>query len=88
MPRYFFDLQDHEMVFDDTGAELPDEHAARIEAITSSGEYLRDNPELLWDGRELRVHVFDERRRPLFLVAIFGIDLQRRSGPKLVHAAS
>lgn len=83
MPRHFFDLQDHEVVFDHAGTELRDDDVARIGPVGHSGAYLRDHPELVWDGRELRVHVVDERRPPLLLVAILGVDLQRnqRAGP-------
>lgn len=78
MPRYFFDLQDHELVIDDLGTELAHDEAARVQAVASCGEYLTDRPELIWDGRELRVHVYNEARTPLFVVAVLGIDLGRR----------
>lgn len=33
MPRYFFDIHDHVVLRDDVGTELPDEQAARSEAL-------------------------------------------------------
>ena len=77
MPRYFFDLQDHEFVIDDEGTELQDDRVAKMQAVVSAGEYLRDHPELAWDGHEIRVHVFDAEHQPLFLVAILGVSLKR-----------
>ena len=77
MPRYFFDIADHEVVCDDDGTELPNDDAARGEAVIFAGAYLKDHPELAWDGREMRVHVFAEPRRPLFVVLVIGIDLAR-----------
>lgn len=75
MPRYFFDLADHEIIPDAEGTELPGDEAARAQAVAFAGAYLKDHPELAWDGRELRVHVFTEQRLPLFVVLVLGIDL-------------
>ncbi|MBE7217594.1 MAG: hypothetical protein INR64_03900 [Caulobacteraceae bacterium] len=77
MPRYFFDLMDHECVFDDVGTELADDRTARVEAIHFGARYLDDHPELIWDGHEIRVHVVKERRATLYVVMILGIDMAR-----------
>ena len=74
MPRYFFDLADHETSRDDTGTELADAGAARVQAVIFCGSYLRDHPELVWDGKELRIIVRDEDRRTIFTVIVLSVD--------------
>ena len=48
MPRYFFDLADHENTSDLDGTELVNDDAARAQAVTFAGSYLRDHPELVF----------------------------------------
>jgi len=42
MPRYYFDLKDGRESLDEVGVELTDIDAARKQAVTFSGEVLRD----------------------------------------------
>lgn len=43
MPRYFFNLINSERIVDDEGSELPDLEAARVSAIVSAREILRED---------------------------------------------
>ena len=77
MPRYFFDLAGHENSIDKDGLELKNNDVARVQGVAFAGEYLRDHPELIWDGHEIRIHVLNEKREPMFVVVCLSIDLQR-----------
>lgn len=70
MPRYFFNTDNHERDEDLEGTELAGPDAARVAAVMFAGEYLRDNPELVWDGRRFSVDVQDETRRPLLKITV------------------
>lgn len=74
MPIFHFNLADHKFEEDVEGTELASKEAARVEAITFAGSYLRDNPEVLWDGLKFKVQVTDEERKPLFVVSMEAID--------------
>jgi hypothetical protein len=41
MPRYYFHLEDGQVLLDDTGSELGDVAAAQNEALRASGDLLR-----------------------------------------------
>ena len=73
MPRYFFHLSDH-VECDTTGVELPDAVAARREAISFLGATLRDEPDLIWDGQELRVQVVEETKGVACTVVVLAVD--------------
>ena len=70
MPRFFFSLEDHEGDIDHEGTELSGPVAARISAVTYLGEYLRDHPDLIWDGHRFAVLVEDENRNRIFHVQV------------------
>lgn len=74
MPRYFFDLHGHEESRDELGTELSDAAHARVEAVKFTGSYLSDHPELVWDGKEIRIIVRDENRRTVFTVVTLSVD--------------
>lgn len=74
MPRYFFHTADGSRARDVDGTELPDHGAARKEAIMFAGSSLRDCPDLLWDGRDFRVEVTDEREMLLFTIIMLAVD--------------
>jgi len=63
MPRYFFELWDHEIRPDDEGSEMASVEEARLHGVLYAAEYLRDHPELLRESREVRVTVRDEAAR-------------------------
>ena len=76
MPRYFFHLKDHGSYSDDIGSELPNDAAARREAVVFLGGVLRDEPDMLWDGRDLQVHVISEDDRLVCTVVVVGVDMR------------
>jgi hypothetical protein len=76
MPLFHFNLADHVTDADVEGTELRDAAEARIEAIVFAGAYLRDNPDMVWDGHEFRVEVTDDTGAPVFTVVVRTIDAQ------------
>jgi len=76
MPLFHFNLADHVREPDIEGTELCDIAAARVEAIVFAGEYLRDNPAIINDGRDFRVEVTDDGGMPLFTVRLEMIEEQ------------
>ena len=61
MQRYFFHLKDGSESMDDTGTEFPDLQAVRKQAITWSGEVLRNGAGvMLWDGEPVQLWVTDQ----------------------------
>ena len=74
LPRFFFDVHDGFVSPDDTGTELPSVVHARMEAVKFAGVHLSHEPELVWDGRELRILVFDKNRTLLTTVLISAED--------------
>ena len=61
MPRYFFNVEDHQTIIDHEGTELPDLGSARDEAVVMSGEILRgDGAPSVWDGKPWRMWVTDQ----------------------------
>ncbi|MEN2785850.1 DUF6894 family protein [Sphingomonas qilianensis] len=77
MPLFHFDLADHVREPDPEGTVLPSVAAARIQAIVFAGEYLRDHPKLINEGRDFRVEVSDEEGCGLFAVRIELIEQDR-----------
>lgn len=82
MPRYFFHRTDGTRDVDHEGTELPDLHRARIEAVLFAAGTLKDDPDELWQGGELRIEVSDETSMILFTVIMLAID------SPVVHASS
>lgn len=72
--RYFFNLAGAIHDPDDHGAELADAKAARIFAVVHASEIIRDRPELVWLGDEVRVEVTDEQKAMLFTVIVLGVE--------------
>jgi hypothetical protein len=56
------------------GIEIASIGAARIEAARYIGEVIRDRPNLVWAGEEVRVEVTDERQLILFTIIVVGVD--------------
>ena len=75
MPNYFFDLYNGGAAPDLEGYDLPDDAAARDEALVFAGQTIMDQPHLVKGSNGMRVQVLDEQRRPVFLVVVFGIEL-------------
>jgi hypothetical protein len=70
MPRYFFNIEDHVRDEDDKGTELADAAQARLHAIAFAAGVLKDDPDLVWDGREFRVEVTREDGEPVVDVIV------------------
>ena len=70
MPRYFFNIEDHVRDEDDQGTELADDAQARLAAIAFAAGLLKDDPGLVWNGREFSVQVNDERGEPVLDVIV------------------
>jgi hypothetical protein len=68
MPRYFFHVQDGYLFPDSDGTELPDVYTAQSEAISTSGEILRDMGAKFWDGTDWGMEVADEHGQVLFVL--------------------
>lgn len=80
MPRFFFHTADGSRDRDTTGTELPDATAARVAAIRYAGDLLSDQPDVLWDGRDFRVEVTDEKSDLLFTIITLAVDAPAAEG--------
>ena len=76
--RFFFNLAIHDS--DNVGVELADMGPARVYSALHAAEIIRDQPELVWSGAEVRVEVTDEDRLVLFTVIVLGVDAPAGSG--------
>jgi hypothetical protein len=65
---------------DIAGIEMASLAKARLEAARFIGEYIRDRPDVVWKGEEVRVEVTDERQLILFTVIVLGIDSPSTGG--------
>lgn len=74
MPRYYFTLDDHEREVDEDGTELASAEEARTQAVMFASAWLRDHPDRIWEGADLKVEVSDEGGTLLFTVFAKGID--------------
>ena len=72
--RYFFNIAGAVSDADDEGLELASISDARIEAIRFASEYLRERPEVVWVGDEIRVEVTDQEGVILFTFIAIGVD--------------
>jgi hypothetical protein len=78
--RYFFNLAGAVYDPDNEGIELETLDAARRMAVQSAAELIRDRPEVVWMGDEVRVEVTDSNRLVLFTVIVVGVDSAAGSG--------
>jgi hypothetical protein len=70
MPRYFFSCEGSECFTDTVGTELPDDGAARLQAVSNAAEVLMDKPHQFTDRPDWRVFVIDERGRTVFAMKL------------------
>ena len=68
MPRYFFHSLNGHTDHDVDGVELPNDDAARSQAVIYAGELLRADPMRVWDYGTLRVQVTNVTNDVLFVV--------------------
>lgn len=73
MPRYFFHTMDGQRHIDDEGWELPDDNAARREAVRYGGSLLVDDPDMLLGPKDFRLDVSDEEGALRFAVVMVAV---------------
>jgi hypothetical protein len=73
LARYFFHVEHGGSFLDKQGVELPNLHAARVEAVRLLGELLRDEAHRSWDCRAVKLSVTDENHLILFALDLSGI---------------
>lgn len=74
MPRYYFSVEDHVRLEDDEGQELAGPAEARVAAIVFAGDYLSDDPGLVWDGNVFKVVVTDAARQMVVTIEVHAVD--------------
>lgn len=72
MPRYHFNVYHDRAHHDSVGEELPDKHAAWIEATRATGEIIKDIGGHLKPGQDWRMEVTDEFENPLWEIHVKG----------------
>jgi hypothetical protein len=78
--RFFFNLAGAVHDPDNLGEELPDLQAARIYAVVQASEVIRNRPELVWAGDEVRIEVTDGTGLILFTVMVVGVNAAAAMG--------
>jgi hypothetical protein len=78
--RFFFNLAGAVHDPDKEGVDLPTLSDARVQAVRSAGELLKDQPQLVWMGEEVRVEVTDGNQLLLFTVIAAGVDAPAARG--------
>lgn len=81
MKRYFFNIKNSETDIDHEGVELSSPDEARVAAVIFAGDYLRDDPELIWDGHRLCIEAVDENGVVLLRVDITAADPNAPDAP-------
>ena len=74
MPRYYFHTCDGTQDIDRIGHELPDDDAARREAVRYGGGLLCDNPDIVGCDDELRITVTKEDGSLSCAVIVLAVD--------------
>lgn len=72
MSLYFFHYSDGIVVRDDTGTDLRDIEAARVEAVKLAGQMLVDGAAGFWSHEEWQLRVADEDDLTLFTLEVVG----------------
>ncbi len=72
--RYFFDVRAGEFIRDEWGIDLDDAEAARLHAVTLSGDLLRREEATFWHGEEWQVEVRDEDGVLCFVLSFMATD--------------
>lgn len=74
MPRYFFAIENSEKLEDSEGQELAGTAEARAAAIIFAGDYLSDNPDLVWHADVFKVVVTDTAGLIVVTIEVRAID--------------
>lgn len=80
MPRYYFHLCDGSQDIDELGHELPDDRAARREAIRYGAGLLNDDPDMVAHDKELRINVTNEEGQLSCALIILAVDANWQDG--------
>ena len=72
MPQYFFHHYNGDNQIDEVGVELPDDAAAKIEAIRATSEMLLDLSETFWSLPRYEMRVVDKNGREVCRVSCHG----------------
>jgi hypothetical protein len=78
--RCFFNLAGAIYDPDAEGYEVPTIDRARVLAAQHVAEVIRDRPDAVWVGEEVRLEVTDERQLILFTIIVVGIDAASVAG--------
>ena len=70
--RYFFNVQDGDVIPDLFGTDLADDEAAKAEALSSFAEMAGDLGRKFWDGGEWQMNVQDETGRKVLTLRFSG----------------
>jgi hypothetical protein len=70
--RYFFHVHDGTYLADIEGTELPDDDAARREAMAAGVDFLKDMGEKVWSGNVWQMRVEDETGKDVFSLVFKG----------------
>lgn len=87
MPRYYFHTCDGTQDIDRQGHELPDDDAARIEAIRYAGGLLADDPAIVVRDETLRINVTNEQGRLSCSIVILSVETGWTSEPTAESAS-
>lgn len=79
MPRYYFHTLDGTQDIDRLGHELPDDAAARREAVRYAGGLLADDPTIVVADEALRVNVTNEEGDLNCSIIILAVDANWKS---------
>lgn len=80
MPRYFFHTVDGTQDIDQLGHELPDDVAARCEAVRYAGGLIADDPTIIVGDEALRINVTNEQGGLSCSIIILAVDANWTSG--------
>ncbi|MEA3063926.1 MAG: hypothetical protein QOJ27_354 [Sphingomonadales bacterium] len=80
MPRYFFHIEDGNMVRDDEGTELKDLAVAKCEAVKLAGQMICDSAKDFWENEEWKLTAANEDGLTLFCLHFVGIDAPAANG--------
>lgn len=87
MPRYYFHTCDGTQDIDRLGHDLPDDDAARSEAIRYAGGLLADDPAIVVGDEALRINVTNEQGRLSCSIIVLSVDAQWTSDPNAAPTA-
>ncbi|WP_447762903.1 DUF6894 family protein [Sphingopyxis panaciterrae] len=82
MGRYFFHTTDGTAERDEMGFDLPDDDAARREAVRFGGGLLSDDPDMIRNDKGLRIDVIDEAGRLCFAVIVLAVEANRNESAR------